>query len=235
MLKRIFQGVAEGNRAGAVPPLPSRGNVGYQGGGSDLVARFCQELTALGAFPHVVADIEGAVRKVVKLVLGIKASPSPPAPLPETGRGETGRRRVLLGGGSVLDRLDLESRLKDLGFVVHVVDAIEPGREKEIFFQADVGVSGVAWAIAETGTMVMASGRNDPRSLSLTPPVHIAVVGRDQILPDLFDFFAKWDPDKMNLPACLSLISGPSKTGDIELKLVTGVHGPGEVHAIVIE
>ena len=97
-----------------------------------------------------------------------------------------------------------------------------------------MGISGVAYAIAETGTLVMASGPNDPRSLSLTPFVHIAVVGSDQLLPDLFDLFTELEPEKDRLPACLSFITGPSKTGDIELKLVTGVHGPGELHVVLI-
>ena len=49
------------------------------------------------------------------------------------------------------------------------------------------------------------------------------------------DVFADLEPDKTKLPACLSLITGPSKTGDIELKLVTGVHGPGELHVVVLD
>ena len=68
-------------------------------------------------------------------------------------------------------------------------------------------------------------------SASLLPPVHIAVADVDQLLPDLFDLFGRLS--RQELPACVSLITGPSKTGDIELKLVTGVHGPGEVHVVL--
>ena len=74
-----------------------------------------------------------------------------------------------------------------------------------------------------------------PRSLSLLPPVHIAVARREQIVADLFDWFDDQQRDIHKLPACVSIITGPSKTGDIELKLVTGVHGPGEVHVILLE
>jgi L-lactate dehydrogenase complex protein LldG len=100
-------------------------------------------------------------------------------------------------------------------------------------FAADVGVSGVDHLVAETGSVVLASRPDQPRSLSLLPPIHLAVAHRGQLLPDLFDLLhpARW-PD--GLPSCLSVITGPSKTGDIELRLVTGVHGPGEVHVLLL-
>ena len=77
---------------------------------------------------------------------------------------------------------------------------------------------------------------DQPRSLSLLPPFHVAIADRRQLLPDLFDLFEErlW-AEEHGLPSCLSLITGPSKTGDIELRLVTGVHGPGEVHVVLID
>jgi L-lactate dehydrogenase complex protein LldG len=99
-----------------------------------------------------------------------------------------------------------------------------------------VGISGVDCLIAETGTIALLARPEEPRSLSLLPPVHIAIATRGQIVPDLFDLFERQDwPERGGPPSCLSLITGPSKTGDIELRLVTGVHGPGEVHVILID
>jgi L-lactate dehydrogenase complex protein LldG len=64
--------------------------------------------------------------------------------------------------------------------------------------------------------------------------VHVAIIEPSQLIPDLFDVFEKLDPEKDALPTNVTLITGPSKTGDIQLKLTTGVHGPGEVHALVV-
>jgi L-lactate dehydrogenase complex protein LldG len=214
--ERVRQAVADGNRAGTTPELPNRGQTGYVGAGSDLPQRFCEMLTAVGGKANLVADSEAAAGRVMDLVQAKNS------------------RRILLGRGPVLDQLQLPERLRSRGLEVAVVDALALATERDTFFQADIGISGVENAIAETGTLVMASRRHDPRSLSLLPAVHIAVLKQRQLVPDLFDLFANWEVDKDQLPSCLTLITGPSKTGDIELKLVTGVHGPGELHAVII-
>jgi L-lactate utilization protein LutC len=213
-LQRVRQAVAEGNRAGAAAELRPRGSTGYQGAGPDPVERFRAELTAAGGHPHLVPDRAAAAARAVELAHG------------------RGARRVLVGRGAVLDALGLAGRLRELGLEVAGVDALEPAAARDVLFAADVGISGVHALVAETGTVVMASGPGEPRSLSLLPPVHIAVAERGQLQPDLFDLFATFGPGP--LPSCLALITGPSKTGDIELRLVTGVHGPGEVHVILI-
>ncbi len=219
-LQRVRRAVAEGNRAGQAPSLRPRDGVGYQGAGPDPVARLRDELAAAGALLHVVADTVAAADKVLELV-GTKAA-----------------RRVLLGRGAVLDRLGLAARLRAAGVAVAVVGALPEGGARAAFFAADVGVSGVDHLIAETGTVALFARPDEPRSLSLLPPVHVAVAERSQILPDLFDLFAavpRGPGDGLpQMPSCLSLITGPSKTGDIELRLVTGVHGPGEVHVVLI-
>ena len=107
---------------------------------------------------------------------------------------------------------------------------LEGQAQREAFFAADVGVSGADYLIAETGTVVLATRPDQPRSLSLLPPAHVVVAHAGQIIPDLFDLPGLIEEP----PACLSLITGPSKTGDIELRLVTGVHGPGELHVVLL-
>ncbi len=123
----------------------------------------------------------------------------------------------------------------------HLLEALElegiqatGDRDAAALFDAGAAVTGVTAAIAETGTIVCTSGPDTARGSSLIPAVHIAVVAGGQIVPDLFDYFAAL-PAGADLPANINLISGPSKTADIEGILITGVHGPGEVHIVVIE
>jgi len=217
-LQRVKDAVAEGNRAGSSVPLPERGNVGYQGGGPDPVQRFCHELAAAGGKGYIAPDAEAAVRTIQSIVQSHNA------------------RKILLTGGGMIDRLDLTTKLKALGLDARTTDDVQANPREE-FFTADIGITSVYRLIAETGTVVLASEPNEPRSASLLPPVHIAIADRSQLLPDLFDLFDLFSPtataNKTLPPSCLTLVTGPSKTGDIELKLVTGVHGPGEVHVIV--
>lgn len=138
---------------------------------------------------------------------------------------------MLLGRGSVLDRIDLLPGLGGLGVQITHVCELDTATCKEPMFAADVGISAVDFLVAETGSLVVSADRDEPRSLSLLPPVHIAVADASQVIPDLFDLFPLFEA---GLPSCLTLITGPSKTGDIELRLVTGVHGPGEVHVVLI-
>ena len=76
------------------------------------------------------------------------------------------------------------------------------------------------------------------RSVSLLPLIHVAVIHRDQIIADLKELYAllKWDPEhqKEGLTNCMTFISGPSKTADIEATMVHGAHGPREVYIFVI-
>lgn len=213
-LRRVREAVAEGNRAGGAAELPRRGGVGYQGAGEDPVARFCEGIKAAVGHAYLVADADAALARVLELVEA--ASP----------------RRVLLGRGPALDTLPLGRALRARGIDVTAVDRLDPDSARDPLFAADLGISGAEYLIAETGSVVVAASPEEPRSLSLLPPVHIVVAERSQILPDLFDLFSAYEGGR--LPSCLAIITGPSKTGDIELRLVTGVHGPGELHVVLV-
>lgn len=102
--------------------------------------------------------------------------------------------------------------------------------------RADIGITGVDYAIAETGSCVLIPSGGVSRVVSLLPPVHIAIVELGQVLPSLDELFTLRRTDFLegNLGSYMNLITGPSRSADIEYKLVTGVHGPGEVHMVLV-
>ena len=101
----------------------------------------------------------------------------------------------------------------------------------------DIGITGVDFAIAETGTLVLLSGSKQPRLTSLLPPVHIAILERENIVADihvLFERLGKFYGSYDKLCSCISFITGPSRTADIELNLTLGVHGPGRAIVVIV-
>ena len=101
----------------------------------------------------------------------------------------------------------------------------------------DIGITGVDFAIAETGTLVLLSGPEQPRLTSLLPPVHISILERENIVVDihvLFERLGKFYESYDKLCSCISFITGPSRTADIELNLTLGVHGPGRAIVIIV-
>lgn len=102
--------------------------------------------------------------------------------------------------------------------------------------KADIGLTGCENALAETGTMAMTSGPGRPRTASLMPLTHVAVIRRADILLGMGEFFRKFKAQAEEggggLPY-LVFITGPSRTADIELSLTLGVHGPGRVIAVI--
>jgi len=103
---------------------------------------------------------------------------------------------------------------------------------------ADIGITGADFAIADTGTLVLLSGPEQPRLTSLLPPVHIAILEKENIVLDIHALFAKlgesYEKKYDELCTCISFITGPSRTADIELNLTLGVHGPGRAIVIIV-
>lgn len=215
----FFTRVREAARAGAAyrvhtPPLPD--GVGYCGAGDDPAARLVAEVNAVGGEGRLVADLPAARAALTEIIN--RYAPA----------------TALTWRHPLLDAIDLNGLLASKG-----VQKLDFGTLRELpleqrradMLAADIGISSVTAAVAETGTLALASGPGQERVASLLPPVHVALVGASQIVPDLFDLFAQMQPAAM--PSNWVFITGPSKTGDLELKLTTGVHGPGHWHVIV--
>jgi L-lactate dehydrogenase complex protein LldG len=97
-----------------------------------------------------------------------------------------------------------------------------------------LGITGVYCAIAETGTLVVLSGADTPTATTLLPDTHIAVVPASRIVSGMEEMFALARAERVRLPRAINMISGPSRTGDIEQTIVLGAHGPFRVHILLL-
>jgi len=97
-----------------------------------------------------------------------------------------------------------------------------------------VGVTGAFCAIAETGSLMMASGADTPASVSLLPETHIAVVPVARVVAHMEDGWDLARTEWGELPRAVNFISGPSRTADIEQTVVLGAHGPYRVHIVLV-
>jgi L-lactate dehydrogenase complex protein LldG len=216
-LGNVREALASATQPGGGTP-PPRIRTGERPTPTDLANNFCQRFTDAGGRASLVADDARALSQIVQIIENVAA------------------KRILLGQGMVLGRLGVGERLTELGHGVTATGTLASNDARDVFFGADLSISGVDCLIAETGTLVVTARQEEPRSLSLLAPVHVAVADESQLLPDLFDLFDEpvWH-GQLGVPSCVTLITGPSKTGDIELRLVTGVHGPREIHVVLIQ
>ncbi len=110
---------------------------------------------------------------------------------------------------------------------------------REKYFKADVGMSGANVVAAETGTLFLIENEGNIRLATGLPPVHIALIGMEKLVPTLGDAYkvteVTWRYANYTVPSYVSLISGPSKTGDIEKVTTYGAHGPKEFHVIFMD
>jgi|SRR5579863_3476859 len=192
----------------------------YVGGGDDPVATFLNEWIAVGGRGQRVQGANGA-----RSFLSGFLDTYPVA-------------NVIRWQHPLLDKLEIDRLLRDRQINVHTWNDLtaQPADERwPTAFAADLGITSADWAVAETGTLALCSHPGQGRVVSLLPPNYLAIIEPQQIVPDLFDLFERLEEQKLQLPSNVALVTGPSKTGDIELKLTTGVHGPGNVHVVVVE
>jgi L-lactate dehydrogenase complex protein LldG len=105
---------------------------------------------------------------------------------------------------------------------------------KETVFNVDAGITATYGAIAEIGALILWSSPEEQRQISLVPPIHVSVLKADNIYNSFVEVMQKenWAD---NMPTNVFLVSGPSKTADIELTLAFGVHGPKELIVLIVD
>jgi L-lactate dehydrogenase complex protein LldG len=138
--------------------------------------------------------------------------------------------RAIINGLSATEIMVSDSELVHRIVNIAGLDAIADASRDELF-SSDVGITSAQWAIAETGTLVLESGAERHRLVSLVPPVHICLLSASSIRQSMAEVLEVLDSDAN---PTITFITGASRTSDIELTLAIGVHGPGELFVIVI-
>ena len=150
------------------------------------------------------------------------------------------KKSVVAWSHPLVESLNLPAALSEQEVDVFFTDLQEPEEEilRRHVIDSYIGITAADFCMADTATLVMRTRPGQARSVSLVPAIHIAVIELNQIIADLKELYAllKWDPqmEKEGLTNCMTFISGPSKTADIEATMVHGAHGPREVHVFVI-
>ncbi|ODB82645.1 hypothetical protein A3194_17885 [Candidatus Thiodiazotropha endoloripes] len=141
-----------------------------------------------------------------------------------------GLHQVLTGTGDTGNQLSM-SNIESTLF--HQYDQPIESWKPELFSQIDAAITGSRCGIAETGTLVLMPDRDEPRLMSLVPPVHIALLDATKLYQSFAEVIEKeqWAD---GLPTNVLLISGPSKTADIEQTLAYGIHGPKQLITLLL-
>lgn len=150
------------------------------------------------------------------------------------------KKSVVAWKHPLIESLNLPEALSAQGVPVFFADLQKTDAEslRRHLIDSYIGITSSDFCLADTATLVMRTRAGQARSVSLVPSIHVAVIELSQVIADLKELYAllKWDPQasKEGLTNCMSLISGPSKTADIEATMVHGAHGPREVYIFVI-
>jgi L-lactate dehydrogenase complex protein LldG len=168
----------------------------------DVRSQFAQVLREVGGEVHQAPDLNTGQKILVEIL------------------NETNARKIVVAGDESVTKMDFSSLGESSQcFIV----GKSKGDLRSFCATADVGLTGADMALAETGSVILGMNAGQSRLVSLLPPVHIAMLSASKIVPDINTWAANRTGD---MPSQLVIISGPSKTADIEKKLVIGVHGP---------
>ncbi|MBA2708157.1 MAG: lactate utilization protein, partial [Gemmatimonadaceae bacterium] len=143
---------------------------------------------------------------------------------------ETGCVKIAVSVSALMERLGIAPALEAAGFQTKTWDQMTLD---EVYDGYDCAVTDVSYAVAETGSLVVQPSAGQGRGLSLVPMVHVAIVEPRNLVADLVDLMEKLTTDGKSRSNVI-MITGPSKTADIEMNVVTGVHGPNVVKVFVL-
>jgi len=154
---------------------------------------------------------------------------------------ERGVEQIVRSEQPVFTQIPLDAALKDAG-IVSVTVATDDSNSREALRTAIIGsgmgITGADYAVAETGSVVILPRQGLSRLVSVVPPIHVAIVTAQDLVATLDDVFLlrrlDYHRNGGEMGSYLNFITGPSRTADIEQTLVVGVHGPKEVHMVLL-
>jgi L-lactate dehydrogenase complex protein LldG len=144
---------------------------------------------------------------------------------------QRGCTRVAIGRASALQP-QLDAALQ--GLQVRRFEQPLEQWKAELFDQVDAGITATEAGVADTGSLLLCPGAHEPRTLSLVPPVHVAVLRASRLYAGLPAAMAAIGPER-DMPTNLLLVTGPSKTADIQQTLAYGAHGPKELVIVLVD
>jgi L-lactate utilization protein LutC len=190
---------------------------------SDIMSKLAETAEAASWQVHRVNTIDGAAATVAEIA------------------SVAGGRSVVRTAEDIFKRIDIDGALRRRNLSATVLASggrRHRGDLKRLAFSADIGIAGVSYAVAETASCVVTARKGVARIATLAPPVLVLLVEAEQVIETLDDFFAltrlTFQQGRGRTPNYFNFISGPSRTADIEQTLTIGVHGPGEVHMVLI-
>ena len=182
------------------------------------IARFISEATAVRARVHRCSQLQ-LVEKIAEICAPLSGA-------------------LALSQSSLFRQSELKRELEARGLSVFDGCELDHGQLTAQLADCAAGLTAADYAIAETGTIALSSDERNSLLVSLLPPVHIAVIQAEQISATLAEAISLIGTERTGRsdPArSVSFITGPSRTSDVELVLSISVHGPKEVHVIILE
>lgn len=179
-----------------------------------MAAIFSEELSKVDGMYHILEDHDELEYRLLEIIYSYRIE------------------SYCLSKHEVQNELDIEDMLESRGLKKF------RSADKDEISRADMGITGADYGIADTGTIVVLSDDDNSRSVSLLPPVHIAFLKMDTIVQNIHQLFYKFknsNPGITENSSCITFITGPSRTADIELNLTLGVHGPGKLIVFILK
>lgn len=176
---------------------------------------FIEKATAAGAMVERVNDTAGVKKRLKQIIK------------------HSNYRSIISSGEQVIGQINLPELADEMGIEYHETRDLDTGAYRKYVFTAELGITGCNYAAADTGTVIIQHKPGSERLISLVPDHYVCIVENSRILSDCYAVFSAIEEKRETYPA-LSLITGISRTADVALQVVTGMHGPRKVDIIII-